>query len=158
MYHHDWVYIWDPRGIAKEHSKVIYDFSCGASDRLRLGYIADLEDFLEISVNRKIGTYLNTGTSSLASTKFQKNDIILFGNEYSGIDENIIQLCDEKLRIELPDGKMPKTKPYNGIESANKEFRNLGTPCLNVGASAAIIAYRSYIDLLKYSQPPEAER
>ena len=66
--------------------------------------------------------------SSKASKEYQdfdynKNDILLFGNESSGVPKKVVDLCDEKIRIATSDNAR----------------------CLNLAISCAIILSRASI-------------
>ncbi len=143
-YRHPLVYVYDPRRVFEGHPKEVHDFSCGAIDRLKLERVNDLSDFLDSYPGRKIATYLHKDSIPLGQFEFQQHDLILFGNEYTGLDERIVNLCNEQLVINLPSGQMPKSPSNSPIDSGVSFIKSEGTPCLNVAASAAIIAYQLY--------------
>ena len=143
-FNHSLVFIHDPRKLFSTHAATIHDFSCGSSDRLKLEFIDQLKEFLQTYARRKVATYLDDKSTPLHQFEFMRDDLVILGNEYTGLEERLVDLCDEKLVIELPPGYIPKSPSFQQIDISNT-IRNDVMSSLNVAASAAIIAYKNHI-------------
>jgi len=144
--------IYDPKGIInnKDNTKVIEDFSCGASKRIDVNVVHNLPDYLENYSGRIIATCLDNNAKRLHEFKFKPHDMVVLGNEYDGISNDVFAKTDEQIYIELPEANIPKPSSHNPIDPLRKiQVSNNGTPCLNVAVSAGIISYQIYCNQQK---------
>jgi len=138
---------YNPENIFNDEAKqqTIHDFSCGASKRLEVNNINNLNKFLEDYKQQKKGRVIATcfreDATRLRDFIFQENDLIMLGNEYDGLDEDIIDIADDKIHIALPEANLPKPKSFSPIEERDFEIEQNGVPCLNVAVAAGIIGY-----------------
>lgn len=86
--------------------------------------IGNIEEYINIIKNKNIKVIGTSLKSSISLEKLEKIDkfAIIFGNEGNGVKDNILDLCDEIVRIDMN----PKCES------------------LNVGVSTAIILYYLY--------------
>lgn len=61
----------------------------------------DMQHFLEQSKRNRIVLFDTKGETSLYDFKFDEQDILLFGQESSGVPDSIFQKCDATVRIPI---------------------------------------------------------
>ncbi|HUS48843.1 MAG TPA: TrmH family RNA methyltransferase, partial [Candidatus Paceibacterota bacterium] len=96
--------------------------SAGIYDKMKITKVK-LEDFLNNYVGRKICPIPNKNCKKLSEFKFEKNDLLIFGNE-DNVPNKIKDSADEFLYIPM-DEKITKQ-------------------CLNLATSFSIIAYEQW--------------
>lgn len=149
--------IYDPRGILQEQQarRTIEDFSCGATDRLSVLTITNIEDFLQQQTwlqaqkvaGRVIATSLAKQAKPLRNFGFLPGDQVLLGNEVLGLARPIVEQAQDSITIELPRCEVPKPVSFKPAFAGLTEVNNPGVPCLNVAISAGILAYHQYLSV-----------
>jgi tRNA(Leu) C34 or U34 (ribose-2'-O)-methylase TrmL len=143
--------IFDPRDLLgnTENYKTVSDFSCGAFDRLVRTRLLDRHG-LDSSLNngRLIATCVGKDAVSLPEFRFADNDVVLFGNEYDGLPEEILKRAPVKLYVPLPPAILGKPRSYMPIDPSKHKVENEGIPNLSVSATCAIVAYAVHLQRL----------
>lgn len=141
--------IFDPRNLLgdTENYKIVSDFSCGAFDRLVRTKLLD-RTRLDTSLGhgRLIATCVGKDAAGLPDFCFADDDLVLFGNEYDGLPEEILARAPVKLYVPLPPAVLNKPRSYMPIDPVRKEgVGSEGVPSLSVSATCAIVAYAVHI-------------
>lgn len=97
-------YIHDTHGIMNNnHSKAYHrklnKTSSGAFSYITFHQIEDPAKFLVDYPYRKIASVIHHEHNEIHRFQFQKNDLLLMGNETHGLDEETIHLCDHHIKI-----------------------------------------------------------
>ena len=141
------VYIFDPNQVLNvEESEVNYH-STGLlkskSDFIEI--VSDLNCFLKNYSGRKISTEIKSTAKSICNFKFEETDLIIVGNERTGIPEEISKLCHAS--IILPMGRSNYELPKNN----NIVAKNWGIfPNFSVAAAADIVCFFAMNSLGKF--------
>ena len=147
--------IFDPFGILNHVEKLqtISDFSCGAYTRQGFRNLSGLSDLHpETNSQRVIATSIDDGSISLEDFIFQPGDSIIFGNEYDGVSEELINSADCCLHIPTPKIFLPKYKSFSPIDHhRDHAVAHNGVPSHNVAVSVGIISHAIYLQSLKTS-------
>jgi len=75
-------------------------WTAGALEHITIHKVEDDCNFLSASPRRKIATLLDKSASPLHSFHFQKDDMVIFGNERDGIPDYLLEHID--LSVYLP--------------------------------------------------------
>lgn len=153
-----WMQIYDPRGLweSKIDQKTVSDFSCGALGRFEDIFMDDFVAYRKASKGRVIATCLEKDSVSLPDFKFEVGDMVLMGNEYDGLPQEIIDGADAKLYIPLPENFVPKPQSFAPIDPARiAEVNQQGVPNLSVSATSAIVAYALHLQREARKYRPE---
>jgi tRNA G18 (ribose-2'-O)-methylase SpoU len=141
------VSVFDPHHIfdALEKRKTIEDFSCGSLSRRGFTLLKDISAVKQRRTGRRlIATSIDAKGSSLPTTDFRSNDIIVVGNEYDGVPNDLLAEADVHLHIPMPDMWIPKPSSWYPIDPSRSSVSRDGTPNLNVAMSSAVICYAAY--------------
>jgi len=148
----------DPRKITADakNSQTISDFSCGAWDRRAWRALDGAEGFMRTyGKGRLVATCLRPEAVRLPEFQFRPNDLIIFGNEYDGLETHLLELADEMVYIPLPNACLPKPRSWRPIDPNRfHEVSQNGVPNLSVAVSAGIVAYAYFCWLEKQSHAP----
>lgn len=137
------LYIRDQRNLLKnlETLQTVSDFSCGAWQRKKAQILESTGDTLR-KTGRVIATCLQEDAVRLHDFEFENNDLIMFGNEYDGLEPDLIARADAKVYIQMPQIYLPKPFSRKPIDpSRSSEVNQNGIPNLNVAVAAGIVAY-----------------
>lgn len=76
------------------------------ADAVRIERFADWQDFASHAQaeGRRIALMSSKGSTSLYTTRFSKDDILLFGSESTGVPEAVHAACDLRVRIPMQSG------------------------------------------------------
>lgn len=135
----------DPRRILTDPSarQTIEDFSCGAWQRRAPRTLTKgRRSPRHAGAGRVVATCLHADAVALPDFAFEHGDLICFGNEYDGLPEDLIRRADARLRIAMPDRRLPKPISNRRMDPTRcHDVRDNGTPSLNVAVAAGIVAY-----------------
>lgn len=97
-------FIYDKNNLIRDHywksySRKIRTVSAGAFDKIQFLKIKDPILFLKEYTWRKIATIIDKTSESIIWFDFQKDDLVIFWSESSGIPLEISSLCDKKIII-----------------------------------------------------------
>jgi tRNA(Leu) C34 or U34 (ribose-2'-O)-methylase TrmL len=152
----------DPRKITEsaENSRTISDFSCGAWDRRGCNALDNAQAFMRsYGKGRLVATCLSPDAVRLPDFQFESNDLIIFGNEYDGLDTQLLELVDEMVYIPLQSACLPKPRSWHPIDpQRHHEVNQNGVPNLNVAITAGIVAYAYSCWLEMHSHAPSPTR
>jgi tRNA G18 (ribose-2'-O)-methylase SpoU len=142
------VSIFDRHGVLddEEKFKTIEDFGCGSVSRRGFNRLTDRAAVSRHCLGRRvIVTSILTDACALPSIRFRSGDLIVLGNEYDGLPEELAATADLQLHIPTPDIWTPKPSSWSPIDPARvAPVTREGTPNLNVAMSAGIICYTAY--------------
>jgi tRNA G18 (ribose-2'-O)-methylase SpoU len=142
------VYCLDGAGLLthKDKRRVVEDFACGALARNPPVVVRpeELKGLLKRG-RRNVATTIDRGGREVQRFAFHAGDLVVLGNEYRGIGESVLAQCHAQITIPMLPGARPKPRSSSPIVPGACEVSADGTPCLSVGAAAAIIAYQSYL-------------
>ncbi len=142
------LYIHDAHKILQKQNNtaIISDFACGAWERRVYKEVPDIQLFTSnYKQGRVVATCLREDSVRLHDFKFEHNDIIIFGNEYDGVRNEIIDNASARLYIAMPKFILPKPKSNSPIDpSRDYEVNQNGVPSLNVAVAAGIVGYEYY--------------
>ncbi|MFH1129294.1 MAG: TrmH family RNA methyltransferase [Patescibacteria group bacterium] len=132
------LYFYDPRNILDKEKDEIENFSCNIASLKEFKILnSDINDFLKKYNGRKIATLISDKSTKLKDFNFEENDLILFGNERTGLPDEIIELCDEKIIIPMKGSVYNKTDHHLGTP-----IKGIGEyPTLKVSIAHAIVLY-----------------
>jgi len=142
------VTIFDSYGILEDPEKLqtITDFACGAVERRGFRQIFDqtqLESFRR--GRRLIGTSVEENAVPLSDHAFVRGDIIVLGNEYDGLPDDVVAASELVLQVPMPAGFAPKPVSRRPIDPGRAgHVARDGKPNLNVAMTAAIICYSAF--------------
>ena len=138
----------DFRDLTSDPAKatVINDFSCGAFGRRPPGLLVKNVNLKDVYAKRRVvATTIDPHATALESFVFLPGDVILFGNEYDGLPDDIMKNSDALLHIRLPARHMPKVRSQSPIDASRlSTVAREGQPSLNVAVSVGIVCYRAY--------------
>jgi tRNA(Leu) C34 or U34 (ribose-2'-O)-methylase TrmL len=140
------LYFYDPRNIFASSHEEINRFSSGLLDKQPYTIITDSTGFLKNYTGRKIAADISPKAHALSAFTFQDDDLIIFGNERTGIPEDIVTSCDASVVI-----------PMLGLPDKKKDYRP-GEPIKGVGEypsysvcmSYGIMVYQALVDTGAY--------
>ena len=139
------IYIYDSYGILKkdDNLRTINDFSCGAWSRSSVELLTkkQLESLLGDPTKCLVATGIGPRAKNLRNVSFERGDIIVLGNEYTGLPQEFTDRCSKYITIPLNASTMKKEQSHSPIE-AKHIVANEGVPCLSVASAAAVIAYQ----------------
>jgi tRNA G18 (ribose-2'-O)-methylase SpoU len=143
------VAIYDRHRVLDDPSKVatMEDFSCGAAARWGFRRIDDAEALTDLRQGRRlIATSIEADSQALPDHRFQPADLIVLGNEYDGLPDDIVADADLALRVPMPAVWTPKPPSRNPIDpQRTTPVARDGKPNLNVAMTAAIICYSAFV-------------
>ena len=142
------VSIFDSHGIFADNEKLrtVEDFACGAYSRQSYTKLDSLNALAKLRGERRlICTVIDDIATSLDEFEFHPNDLIVFGNEYDGLPQEVVGLTDEAIRIPLSATWLPKPRSHSPIDVARStDVARDGQPSLNVAVSAALVCYSAF--------------
>lgn len=131
------LYIHDPRGILAAQQEEVHRFSSSIFDLREFKVIDDLIVFLQQFPGRKIATGLSKESIPLPDFQFKPGDLILFGNERTGLQQEIVDICDSSVIIPMLGTPYTKVDYHPG-----EPITGVGEyPSLNVSIAHAILTY-----------------
>jgi tRNA (cytidine/uridine-2'-O-)-methyltransferase len=145
------VSIFDPHHVVDDPEKVktIEDFSCGSLRRRRFVRLANEKAIWQRCEGRRlIATSMFPGANGLVNFRFRAGDIVILGNEYDGLPDDLVAKADLSLRIAMPHLQTPKPVSWYPIDPTRNSVSHDGTPSLNVAISAGIICHAVYTNWL----------
>lgn len=122
--------------------RTVSDFACGALQRK--GYQA-LPSAFDVAHARPrlIATSIEDDAIELPQFAFQPGDVVLLGNEYDGLPEDVAKACSARLKIPMADVWTPKPASHQPIDPSRvAPVSRDGMPNLNVAVAAGIICYQ----------------
>ena len=78
-------------------------------------FFDSIEEFLLKKANRRIILFTTKATLSYAKFKFKSNDILLFGNETSGVSKHLYKTLENQVKIPMNN----KTRSFNLVSSVS---------------------------------------
>ena len=146
------VSILDPHGVLNDPEKLsrMKDFACGAFSRRTLQRLEGASALARLrSERRMIATSIGRNTVSLANFRFAPGDLIVLGNEYDGLPDEVVAGADALLHVPTPPAWLPKERSHSPIDPAQiAPVSRDGQPSLNVGMTAGILCYAAYAEWL----------
>jgi tRNA G18 (ribose-2'-O)-methylase SpoU len=100
-------------------------WTAGAIEFIDVIKVSNVHQFLKDYDGRKVATLLDTNAKHLPDFSFQAQDLIIFGSEKEGLDQDALPLIDESIYI-----------PALG-----------NTPCLNVAVTFGIVVNQAITQL-----------
>jgi tRNA G18 (ribose-2'-O)-methylase SpoU len=89
-----------------------------------------------------------TGATPSPDFVFQPRDVIVVGNEYDGLPDSVIEMCDAAVTIPLAPVQQPKPRSFSPIDPMRPQtVAREGTPSLNVAMAAAILLHAAWLQL-----------
>ena len=136
--------------------KMAEDFACGSLSRRGLERLSDTAAVAHHRRGRRlIVTSVLPGACSLPQLRFQPRDIVVLGNEYDGLPEELMRTADLRLHIPMPNIWMPKPSSWYPIDPTRAApVTREGTPNLNVAMAIGIICYTAYTQQLSNTGEP----
>ena len=98
---------------------------------VKINKYKNFERFLESKYSRRIISFSKKNGTYLKDFKFQKDDVLLFGREDSGLPESIIDKSDVLISIFMPN-----------LQTA--EFEKKGVRSLNLSVACGIAIYEAH--------------
>jgi tRNA G18 (ribose-2'-O)-methylase SpoU len=142
------VAIHDRHGVLDDPDKVatMEDFSCGAAERWGFQRIDDTAALERLRTGRRlIATSIEADSRALSDHRFQPADLIVLGNEYDGLPDDVVATADLTLWVPMPAVWTPKPPSRNPIDPRRTaSVARDGKPNLNVAMTAGIICYSAY--------------
>lgn len=144
--------ILDPRGVLDDPAKLgtTEDFACGAMSRRALPRLEDAAALARLRSGRRlIATSIGRNALSLSNFRFAAGDLIVLGNEYDGLPDEVVASADALLHVPTPPAWLPKERSHSPIDPARTApVSRDGQPSLNVSMTAGILCYAAYADWL----------
>ncbi len=124
--------------------ETISDFSCGAYQRKGLDVYKTPVEALNGLVGRLVATTTDQAAMPVEEVEWQPNDALVVGNEYDGLNDDILAQANARIKIQLPDNYLPK--PPSASPTDPRRGRNVvvGAPSLNVAVATSIFCYLAY--------------
>ena len=137
-----------------DKKKIISDFSCGALDRVGYRRIEKISNIREIFNGYSIiGTSIEEGATMLPNFKFSRNSVVIVGNEYDGLPQEIAEICSVLISIPMAKVWTPKPPSHDPIDPLRKApVARDGRPNLNVAVASSIICYDWFLRR-RHSEP-----
>lgn len=85
----------------KFHLKAIKNCSCGTNQFVMQKTIPDIQKFLSETKSRKLGFIVDETAIPIWNFPFKDDDLLIFGNEKTGLTEETIEQCDSLLTIPM---------------------------------------------------------
>ena len=146
------VAIYDRHHVLDDPDKLatMEDFSCGAAARWGFRRIDDAVTLKSLRQGRRlIATSIEADSRALPNHRFRRADLIVLGNEYDGLPDDVVAGADIRLRLPMPAVWAPKPPSRNPIDPRRTApVARDGKPNLNVAVTAGIICYSAHASLL----------
>jgi tRNA G18 (ribose-2'-O)-methylase SpoU len=135
----------------------VSDFACGALQRCGFSHLREAAEFHAwIGDTRLVATSIESHPIELPKFRFDKGDIVAFGSEYDGLDQEILSLSSIAVKIPMAEVWTPKPRSHSPIDPQRASPpTNNGQPNLNVAISAGIICYAAYV---RAREPQDADQ
>ena len=140
------VFIVDTFEALNEASAVstVSDFSCGAWQRLAPKVLSNY-DFLATLDGRIVCASSDKQSVPLPRHRWQHSDILLIGNEYTGVPPLLRADADISVKIPMTEKYAPKPPSHHPIdEERAKLIANASFPVLNVAVATSILLSDAY--------------
>jgi tRNA G18 (ribose-2'-O)-methylase SpoU len=125
----------------------VSDFACGALERvglMRLDSPVDADAWR--GHGRLLATSIDAGAEPLSGFRFQPADVVVLGNEYDGLPDEVMARADCRITVPMADVWTPKPRARRPIDpSRSAPVRQDGRPSLNVAMTGAIICYTAFV-------------
>lgn len=117
----------------------ISDFACGALDR-QSPEIWDDYKGLDRLGKRVISTAFDGAATPMTGFRWEYEDVLLVGNEYSGVPDLLAKRANASVRIAMPSGYFPKPPSNSPIDAKRvQQVADAGAPALNVAIAASVL-------------------
>lgn len=127
-----------------ESMKVISDFACGALERTGFESLNGYDE-LGTGGSRLIATVASNKAKRHSDFVWRQSDIILIGNEYTGVPESLRASASEEVGIRMPNVYLPKPTSNSPIDPTRvQQIANPGEPALNVAVAASILIVTAF--------------
>jgi len=129
------------------HNAIVSDFACGALTRRGFTALADpaAADAWRGGA-RLVATSIDRDAVALSEFRFQPGDVVVLGNEYDGLPDEVVAAADQKIVIPMAQVWTPKPRSVSPIDPARvAPVTRDGEPNLNVAVAGAIICYAAYV-------------
>jgi tRNA G18 (ribose-2'-O)-methylase SpoU len=150
----------DRHGVLDDPQKLptISDFACGALSRRPVNRLQDASALARLRKSRRlIVTSIGKNARSLLNFHFSPGDLIVLGNEYDGLPDEVAASADVLLHVPTPAAWLPKERSFSPIDPARIEsVSRQGQPSLNVAMTAGILCYAAYAQWLAKQEPDTA--
>jgi tRNA G18 (ribose-2'-O)-methylase SpoU len=133
-----------------EKLSTVRDFGCGAMSRRSFRKLANPAELAKLRPGRRlIATTIGSDALSLKNFHFQPGDLIVMGNEYDGLPDEVATSADVRLYVPIPASLMPKEKSHSPIDPSRiAPVSRAGQLSLNVAVTAGIVCYAAYTQWL----------
>jgi tRNA G18 (ribose-2'-O)-methylase SpoU len=142
------VTLFDRHGVLNDPDKrsTVHDFSCGAQSRSDLQILDDPSSLIQSRSGRRVvATSIVPSAQPLSQFHFLPGDVLVLGNEYDGLPEQMIAAAHVLLKVSTPQVWMPKERSHRPIDvSRTAPVARDGEPSLNVAVTAGILCYAAY--------------
>jgi tRNA G18 (ribose-2'-O)-methylase SpoU len=156
------VSILDLHGVLKDRQKLdsLEDFACGAISRRGLHRLDDPAMVRRLRSGRRlIATSIGPDAVPLPQFPFAMGDLVVLGNEYDGLPDDILAGADARLHIPSPPAWLPKERSHSPIDpSRTAPVNRDGQPSLNVAMTAGVVCYAAYASWLAQQRTPSEPR
>ena len=85
---------------------------------VKINNYSNFENFREFKINKRIISFSKKNGIYLKNYKFNKDDILLFGREDTGLPSKVINQCDSLISIYMPNLELNDTDK-KGVRSLN---------------------------------------
>lgn len=147
----------DSHGVVDDPQKLrtMTDFACGALSRRTLNRLEAPSALSQLRSGRRlIVTLIGSNSVPLSNFHFSAGDLIVLGNEYDGLPDDIIASADVHLHVPMPAVWLPKERSYSPIDPGRiAPVARDGQPSLNVAMTAGILCYSAYAEWLAKQRP-----
>lgn len=121
----------------KSSVETLSDFACGAFQRVPPQVLSDYSKVLERS-GRLVQAVATGRAVPMARFDWNADDVLLIGNEYSGVPPLLAEKAAESVRIDMPRVFAPKPRSISPIDPARVgQIANATEPALNVAVAAS---------------------
>ncbi len=146
------VNILDQHRVLDDPSKLrtVSDFACGALPRRGFHRLDSPESLAGLRQGRRlVATSIGQTALPLPDYQCEPGDLIVFGNEYDGLPDDVVGGADVIIQVPIPVVWMPKQDSYQPIDPLRTTpVARDGQPSLNVAVTAGIVCYSAYASWL----------
>ena len=133
-----------------EAERTISDFACGAWQRGGHRIEPDY-GFLSSLRGRLVCAAVESSAVPLPDFSWRTDDVLLLGNEYTGVPPLIRARAEVSVRVPMPARHLPKPPSFAPIDPERAgTIANAGMPSLNVAVAASILLSDAYMRTLPY--------
>lgn len=134
-----------------DRNAIASDFACGALQRRGFEALADAAAAKDWrGPSRLVATSIEQEAAPLPDFRFQPGDVVVLGNEYDGLPDDVVAAADQKIIIPMAEVWTPKPRSINPIDPARTApVARDGEANLNVAMAGAIICYQAYVQAMR---------